>query len=184
MPSQRNLLTEGSWTLSKLESNTICASFDCGEADLNEYFQIDVTRHREQLLTQTYCLTNVDSSDLPLALLDFCNDGVHIESYRGKVDVSPLKGYHHLPAVKLTRLGVRADMQGKNIGTKALNMAKKFFVTDNRTGCRLLIVDAYNNSRVLNFYMKNDFQLLIEKDKDKKKPTRLMYFDLKRMVVV
>ena len=39
-------------------------------------------------------------------------------------------------------------LQGNDIGTHFVNMAKKFFLEDNRTGCRFMTVDAYNNDRV------------------------------------
>ncbi|SLM30375.1 hypothetical protein MTBBW1_2200029 [Desulfamplus magnetovallimortis] len=57
----------------------------------------------------------------------------------------------------------------------------QLFLLDNRTGCRLITVDAYNDSKVLKFYQKNDFSLFSEKDKNKK--TRAMFFDLKRLVL-
>ena len=61
-------------------------------------------------------------------------------------------------------------------------MAKKFFLEDNRTGCRFMTVDAYNNDRVIKFYKKNGFQFLSNKDTNKK--TRIMYFDLKRLALL
>jgi len=53
------------------------------------------------------------------------------------------------------------------------------FLRDNRTGCRFMTVDAYNNPQVINFYQKNGFAFLSEADQ--KKETRSMYFDLKRL---
>jgi len=184
MPNaSRNIFTSDGWTLTKLEDSSICESFDCADSDLNDYFHSDAALYRNELLTQTYCLHLSDLPSLVLALLDFCNDAVHIEQYRKVVEIDSRKQHRHLPAVKLTRFGVHRKFQSKNIGTHALNMAKRFFITDNRTGCRLLIVDAYNNPRVLNFYEKNGFKALIDTDKDKAKPTRALYFDLKRLVI-
>jgi len=83
------------------------------------------------------------------------------------------------PAVKITRLGVHHEVQRNNIGSFLLNVTKQFFVTDNRTGCRFLSVDAYNRDNILKFYIKNDFQFFYDKDKNRK--TRAMFFDLKRL---
>ena len=177
--ANRNVFVDGAWALRKVENTAICDPFDCGDDDLNEYFHEDAILHKEELLTQTYCLQLSTYPYLALALLDFCNDAVHLDRYKGKIEIDPRKQYRYLPAVKLTRLGVQRELQGKNIGTHALNMSKKFFVTDNRTGCRFLTVDAYNKPRVLNFYEKNGFKLFTDKDKDK--DTRAMYFDLKRL---
>lgn len=180
--TERNVFVDGSWVLRKLENKEICDLFDCGDDDLNEYFLVDAALHREELLSQTYYLHLSKYPDLVLALLDFCNDAVHLGQYKGKINIDPVKQYRHIPAVKLTRFGVQKEFQGNNIGTKALNMVKKFFVTDNRTGCRCLTVDAYNEPRVLNFYTKNGFKPLTEKDKNKK--SRALFFDLKRLVGV
>lgn len=57
------------------------------------------------------------------------------------------------------------------------------------TGCRFLIVDAYNTPNTIRFYQKNDFHFLIEDERLEAKymgigvgrlplNTRLMYYDL------
>lgn len=180
LDTNRNVFVDGAWVLRKLENNEICDSFDCGDDDLNEYFHIDAALHKKELLTQTYYLHLSEYPSLALALLDFCNDAVHLGQYKGLIDIDPRKQYRYLPAVKLTRFGVQTKFQGKNIGTQALNMVKRLFITDNRTGCRFLTVDAYNKPGVLSFYTKNGFQPFT--DKDKNKVSRALFFDLKRLV--
>ena len=56
---------------------------------------------------------------------------------------------------------------------------------DNKTGCRFLIVDAYNNPRTLKFYENNNFKYLYRTEEEeelyfKTTMTRMMYFDLKK----
>lgn len=61
---------------------------------------------------------------------------------------------------------------------------------DNKTGCRFIVVDAYNEDKVLRYYEKNGFVPLykteeIEKQyydilQDEHLKTRLLYFDLKK----
>jgi GNAT superfamily N-acetyltransferase len=89
------------------------------------------------------------------------------------------KVYSAYPAVKIARFGVRKEFKRQNIGTHTINMIKKMFVTHNRTGCRFITVDAYNEADVLPFYQHNDFQFFSEKDKNKNQ--RAMFFDLKRL---
>ena len=177
--ADRNTFVKGPWTLKKVADLAMCGSFDCDDADLNEYFHVDVKDYREALLTQTYCVHLTSLPDLTLALLDFCNDTVRFEKCRGKVVLGEGKQLQSLPAVKLTRLGVAKEFQGHSIGSHVLNMVKEFFTVDNRTGCRLITVDAYNTPRVLRFYEKNGFQPFNDKDKNKK--TRSLFFDLKRL---
>jgi GNAT superfamily N-acetyltransferase len=84
--------------------------------------------------------------------------------------------YREWPAVKIARLAIRKEIQSRDIGTHLVNRLKTLFVCGNRTGCRIMTVDAYNKERVLGFYQKNGFQFLTEKDKEKH--TRSMWFDL------
>jgi GNAT superfamily N-acetyltransferase len=172
----RNTFVKDDWILKNIEDLAICGSFDCDDDDLNEYFHEDVKWHREELLTQTYCLYQSTAPKLILALLDFCNDVIKVQY--PFVGIDPRIHYPFLPAVKLTRIGVVKELQGNNIGTHALNLVKQFFTTDNRTGCRFITVDAYNTPRVMKFYEKNGFNLLT--DTDKGKNTRSLFFDLKR----
>ncbi len=177
--TSRNSFRDGAWVLEKIEDLNVCKAFDCNDDDLNEYFHVDVFLHRKELLTQTYYLYLSKYPKLILALLDFCNDAVRLAQYKGKVDLPARKQYASLPAVKLTRIGVKKEVQRMHIGTNALNMVKKFFLKDNRTGCRFITVDAYNNPGVIYFYQKNGFALLTKKDI--KRNTRSLFFDLKRL---
>jgi predicted GNAT family N-acyltransferase len=184
MPNTRNTFVDGDWVLRKVEPQSLCDSFDCGDDDLNEYFHVDAIHHRRELLGQSYYLHEQSSPYLVVALIDFCNDTVHLAAYKRALekysDLIPIveqKRYLYLPAVKITRFGIQKEFQGNNLGSHVLNMVKKFFTTDNRTGCRFVTVDSYTN--VVGFYEKNGFGLLTEKDKNK--DSRAMFFDLKRL---
>ena len=70
-----------------------------------------------------------------------------------------------------------------------MNFIKSWFVdTSNKTGCRYLIVDAYNSDIPLAFYKKNGFDYIFsteEQERDYRKiisneklKTRLKFFDL------
>ena len=172
------------WILRKIENRAICKSFDCGDNDLNEYFRVDAVLHKKELLTVSYCLQAIDVPNVAVALLDFCNDAVQLRKFEDKIEIDPSKNvYPYLPAVKLTRFGVAKQFQRKNIGSKTLNMIKKLFVTDNRTGCRFSksTVDALNEEGVLKFYEKNGFIPISRKDIGNE--TRALFVDLKRPVI-
>ena len=66
-----------------------------------------------------------------------------------------------------------------NLGSQILIFIKGWFAFNNKTGCRFLLVDAYNRPEVIKFYEKNDFTTVTTKDETKK--TRLMFFDLMRL---
>ncbi|AII58751.1 hypothetical protein ASJ33_05690 [Dehalococcoides mccartyi] len=173
---QRNSCKSGIWLLQKIKDHSICSSFDCGDDDLNDYFHNESIPHKEQLIAQSYCLQSSTQLGVPVALLDFCNDSISFKDYRSFITNADVKKYPSLPAVKLTRFGVNQPFQQHGVGTHLLNMVKALFMTDNRTGCRWITVDAY--SHVVGFYEKNGFELMTDKDKDNK--IRAMAFDLKR----
>jgi GNAT superfamily N-acetyltransferase len=178
---KRNEFIQGDWTLQKVTDDSLLSKFDCGNKDLNEYFQQDALVYREALISQTYHLKATEELDFPVALVDFCNDSIRLEKFKiDKPEVAEAK-QHPLPAVKITRLGVSDVFRGNGLGTKVINMVKSFFLTENRTGCRFITVDAYNrgDNSAVGFYLKNDFSFFT--DKDEKKQTRAMYFDLKRL---
>ncbi len=190
----RNSLCDGAYELRKLDEDRDCEfleRFDCGNEDLNEYFQHDALLSRNELIGQICCLVYKATADLeiPVALIDFSNDSVRKKSsnrtpgYQDipEFDLDNNKRYPTLPGVKITRLGVLNEFRGRNVGTQLINMVKQFFVSENRTGCRFLTVDAYNDPDVLSFYEKNNFSFFYDKDSGNK--TRSMYFDLKRFSI-
>lgn len=85
--------------------------------------------------------------------------------------------YKSYPAVKIGRLGVSNCSHDTGVGSDIILFLKYWFTHQNKTGCRFMLVDAYNNKRVLSFYEKNKFVFLTSNDEKEK--TRLMYFDLR-----
>lgn len=185
--TSRNQIIHDGWILEKLQCHDDIATFDCGDQDLNEYFRHDSLLYRQELLTQTYCFYQQGVFQREAAaLIDFCNDSLARDLIpnrdRRKINHNK-RGYRSFPALKITRLGVDKRHQGMNVGSKLLYMVKLFFVTDNRSGCRFLTVDAYREAR--GFYEKNGFTpaQLPEDEEDPQSPTIPMFFDLHRIIV-
>ena len=72
-------------------------------------------------------------------------------------------------------MAVSEKYERQGIGRMIIDYTKELFITNNRTGCSFITVDAYKNS--LEFYERNGFLYL--SGKDKKSDTRLMYYNLK-----
>ena len=73
--------------------------------------------------------------------------------------VNPKRGRSY-PAVLVGRLGVNVEYQGGSyhIGSQLMSFIKDWFrYEDNKTGCRFIVVDAYNTERVLRYYESNGF---------------------------
>ena len=78
---------------------------------------------------------------------------------------------------------------GKGIGTELISFIKQWMLDpSNKTACRYLTVDAYNNVTTLKFYETNGFKTIFSSETQEKEyvglplekelKTRLMYFDL------
>ena len=96
------------------------------------------------------------------------------------------------PAVLMGRLGVNVNYQHLHVGSELIDFIKAWFIEpENKTGCRYLVVDAYNCDTPIAFYKKNDFDFVFstetqEKeyrnlDSDESLKTQLMFFDLIRI---
>jgi GNAT superfamily N-acetyltransferase len=155
---------------------TVFAGFSCGHPDLDDFLHNDAAKHAEQLLAVTYslCLEGA-SPQIPLAFTSLLNDSAKMGN-RFKRRLPKVCHYRDYPAVKIGRLGVRQEAQGQGVGRDLLDILRVLFLQDNRTGCRIMTVDAYAESA--GFYRQNGFQYLSADDREQ--DTRAMFFDLAR----
>lgn len=175
-----------------------CAPFSCSDKDLDEFFAEDALHYDSELLGKTYAWIDVANPTNILGFVTLANDSIKARYIaasaknriqRGIINVKRGMNY---PAVLIGRFGVSADYRGKgfNIGSQILDYIKRWFQSeDNKTGCRFIVVDAYNNEKTLRFYEKNGFKLLykteqeersfLELDAHEELKTRFMFFDLK-----
>lgn len=154
--------------------------FNCGDTDLNEFFLKDSFDYAEQLLGVTYVF---ELNGEVIAFFTVLNDKIINMDEKGKFITNTLprripnsKRRPTYPAVKVGRLGIHNEYKRAGLGSDILTFIKHFFTDSNKTGCRFITIDAYNKQDVLDFYKKNDFKFLT--DKDDGEETRLMWFDL------
>lgn len=172
-------------SLRRLDPEDERPDFDCGDPDLNEFFKEDSIRSGNELLSVTY-IAESDSGDV-LAFFSVSNDSIREEDapsktrFRKKIlQLLPHdKRYKSTPAVKIGRFAVCNCQKGDGIGTRLVDFIKAWFTVGNKTGCRFLLVDAYNNQKTTHFYEKNGFEFLSQEAEDGDE-TRTMYFDLMR----
>ena len=180
---QQSDITFSSLVVAKLEVPDTVKSFDCGDDDLNDFILHESPLYRKEKLAVTYVLKEADdiANEHIKAFFSLSNDRISISDFDSKTKYNRfsrrfnnhkrLKSY---PAAKIGRLAVHASAKGLNIGSTLLNFIKRYFVADNKTGCRFITVDAY--AAAIPFYLRNGFVPLNEEDADE--PTRLLYFDL------
>lgn len=169
--------------LVRLNENSQLKAFNCNDSDLNDFFINDSIPHLKSLMSVTY---TIESDSKTIAFFSLLNDKISSEEAGSKVLFNKLilkklpnrKRFRSVPAIKIGRLGVHVDYWGNDFGTMILDYIKQTFITNNRTGCRFVTVDAYKES--LGFYEKNGFKYLT--DKDSNEDTRLMFCDLNTKV--
>lgn len=167
-------------TLRRLESDVDRPDFDCGDSDLNEFFAVDSKVSSNELMSVTYV---AEHDGRVVVFFSVSNDSIKKADVHGSLLKRMLKHipgpkcYSSMPAVKIGRFATSKDNQGHGYGTEILDFIKVWFTDGNKTGCRFIIVDAYNTPKTINFYKRNDFEFLTKKS-DTQEETRLMYFDL------
>ena len=177
-PNSRNIIDDKDGIFYPVLSFSIFQDFSCGKADLDEYIRKDAITHKNELfaITYSYCLKQNGKISKPIAFVSLSNDAIFLsEKKRSKILPSEVN-YTASPAVKIGRLGVDSQYQKEGFGSFLVDLIKGFFLTENRTGCRFLTVDAYRKQDTLRFYKKNGFDFV--SGRDRKSETRTMYFDL------
>ena len=174
-----------------------CEAFDCGVADLNDFFTNDAIAYENNLMGKTYCRLNNSDDRIIVAMITLANAGIQTTHLKNnpKRHVNKTIAYNKrgrtYPAVLIGRLGVNRKFQGTEfrVGAQIMDFIKDWFISsDNKTGCRFLLVDAVNNEHTLSYYQRNGFKPLFPKIEDEKDfygvkaseelRTRMYYFDL------
>ena len=174
-----------------------CEPFSCSNEDLDDFFAKDATLYHKHLLGKTYFFCLKTNPKVIVSAFTLSNDSIRIsnklnesakEQFLEDTNLSEKK-LRRYPAVLIGRLGTNKNFLGKGFGSAVMDFIKSWFRLDSKTGCRFFIVDAYNNTATIKYYLKNDFHFLIDDEKLEAKyvgigigrlplKTRLMYFDL------
>ena len=163
----------------QIDANTQIKSFDCGDADLNDFLFSDAINYYKSMMALTYLLEDAQN-DRTVAYYSLLNDKIVFDPGEKKLwnrlnrRIANSKRRKEYPAVKIGRLAVSKEYAGMQIGKMILLQIKHVFSTMRRSACRFLTVDAY--AAAVPFYEKCGFMFLSEKDRNS--PTRAMYFDL------
>ena len=160
--------------IERLSDHLSKTDFDCGDPDLNEFLLKDSFSYQKQLLGVTYLFRHVENKEI-IAYFTVLNDGIKATNRLNR-KIPNNKRHSKIPAVKIGRLAVCKTYQRENMGSHLLDFIKYWFTFNNKTGCRFLLADAYNNPKTLKFYQTNGFSFLTD---DRTNETRAMKFDLK-----
>lgn len=185
-------------SLCELKDRTDLEGFCCGDKDLDDFFTNDCFAYAKELLGKTYFYTVKSAPENVVCAFTLANAGIRVSDLpnarRKKIeaDIPHVKSLKDYPAVLVARLGVSANFRSKHIGSDVLEYIKYWFLDPyNKTGCRYILVDAYNSVSTILFYESNGFATVFSSEGqekeyrhiDKSTPlnTRLMYFDLMQL---
>lgn len=193
----RELLSSCDIVTATAERLTTSEPFMCENQDLNDFFANDAVMYAKRLLGKTYLLCLKKQPQMIVAAFTLSNDSIRMtsklneESKNTFLKNTNLESKHlrRFPAILIGRLATNKMFAGQGIGTAVMDFIKARFRYRNKTGCRFIIVDAYNCESTLHYYLKNDFRFLVEDERLEAKymgigvgrlplNTRLMYFDL------
>jgi len=176
-----------------LSEEQIITDFDCGNADLNDFFNHDALRYRNQMLSRTYFFRHKLSGAVVCAF-SFSASSIKTADLPGsrrkkvKEYIPREKSLKSYPAILIGRLGVAVDFNGQGVGSQLLSIIKNLCITNFPDFVRFLLIDAYNEDAVIAFYRKNNFNAVFsteeqEKEAYKQQPsdelsTRYMFYDM------
>lgn len=174
----RNSVEKDGFALIPLTKEDAVAENFSSDSDLNDFFYNDCWRYQDDLLAVTYKFVLQDKKTEILALVSLSNDSLQfVSKSKKKKETSHRKNFiESFPAVKIGRLAVGSDYEGQGLGRYALDFIQNMLLTENRTGCRFVTVDAYLNA--VPFYGKCGFSKNVTEDNETAR-TVSMYFNLK-----
>ena len=176
-----------------LSEEQIISGFDCGNADLNEFFNRDALEYARQMLARTYFFCH-NISDAVVCAFSFSASSIKTADLPGsrrkkvKEYVPREKSLKSYPGILIGRLGVSTEFNGQGVGSQLMDVIKDFCLMRFPDFVRFLLVDAYNEPAVIGFYQKNKFSAVFSTEEQEKETyrqspsdplqTRYMFYDM------
>jgi GNAT superfamily N-acetyltransferase len=176
-----------------LSDDQFIVDFDCGDEDLNDYFNNKALLFKEQMLAQTIFLRHNETGKVVCAFSISPNSLKTSDlpgSRRKKIRefIPREKSLQSYPAFLIGRLGVASELSGQGIGSQLMEFVKEHCIAYFCDFCRFLVIDAYNDSNVLSFYQRNGFSTVFSTEEQERSAykidiseplrTRYLFFDM------
>ena len=170
---------------------------------MDEFFYNDALTYTRFRMGKSYCFRLIENPKIIVAFFTVSNDSIRIfdlgsskKNRMWKEISNREKRLSRYPGILIGRLAISKNYANQGFGSDVVRFVKEWFVdNDNKSGCRLAIVDAKNSKNVISFYEKNGFKCLFNTEADEYKymhmhekeketeiaeelKTRLMYCDL------
>ena len=132
-----------------LTEEQVISGFDCGNSDLNEFFNQDALAYKQQMLSRTYYFRHKNKGAAVCAF-SFSASSIKTADLPGsrrkkvKEFIPREKTLKSYPALLIGRLGVAVEFNGQGAGSQLINAIKNFCLINFPDFVRYLLVDAYN----------------------------------------
>lgn len=166
----------------------ILAGFECGHGDLDVFLTESAHDYSDHGLTETI-VAFAGSDGAPAAFFSLSADGLPLRNSEllelGLPFECPIT---YFPAVKITKLAVRGDMQSAGLGAELLKIIEGL-AFNNSVAVRLLTVDAINDPRAIAFYQRHGFKPSLQHEirqqrADRNRPNRRVAEQLPQSVLM
>lgn len=139
----------------RLDNSIECAGFDCGEQALNNFLSLRALNEMSQRLS----VTTVALDEKVTSIIGFYSIS---PTQIAKASLSNREGrgvpYNLVPGIRIGRLAIDKNYQGKGFGAKLLKHAlQKCFKMSEEFGGRVIVVDAKNDIAAA-FYERYGFK--------------------------
>ena len=170
--------------------------FDCQrEPAIQDFFRHEAILNAKELMSKSYCFYKKDTME---AVAAFCviNTDIAVDlipkSTRNKLNrkIPYAKQRDHYPAVLIGQIAVFDAFSKYHLGDELMDSIKWWLRNvANLIAARYVVVDAVNQEKVLQFYVRNQFWPVFKTEEDERKAneledglpllTRFMISDLK-----
>jgi predicted GNAT family N-acyltransferase len=174
---------DDSYTLFKVDIDTVFKPFDCEDDDLNDFLLNKSIEYAREHLATTFVIENnyitvayysIFNDSVNTQQIDFASKNATLRFLKNLVS-HPKRHLTNYPAIKIGRLAVTNDIQRNGLGKIIVNSIIDYAIGVNEEcACKIITVDAYTQS--LPFYEKLGFKYF--SDNDIENDTRQMYLNL------
>ncbi|MEK6939539.1 MAG: GNAT family N-acetyltransferase [Nanoarchaeota archaeon] len=150
------------------------STFDCGDADLNDFIKNDAFLYLEKKLATTILFFYEENV---IGFVSLASDSLKLNLEEKERYNIHQKKLEDIPAIKLARLAVNKAFQKQGIGTNILKWIIGYALEcSDKVAVRFIIVDAYNDK--VNFYQRFSFLVNLNRHYTKKTRHVSMRYDL------
>jgi GNAT superfamily N-acetyltransferase len=152
---------------------------DDGDRPLTNFLKRTALKSSKANLTQTYVLKHDGQCHVIAYMTIMCAEIALEEAYQIQDKVGA-GNYEFQPAIRIARLAVAQDAQGKGFGRKLVDLAINIALDQIQpiAGCRFLILDAKQKS--VQFYERLGFRML-DTAENRSADTPIMFMDLQNL---